>query len=92
MTWTFTFNELFNTIGQGFLNLFGSPTILGVFVLGIFIWYSVIFGLSAMSMLVLGVSGLLVLSFSGVIKSWVGYTVLIVVGTYVGLILARRFG
>lgn len=92
MVWTLTFNEIFGTIGQGFLNLFGDPVILGVFILGVFVWYSVIYGLSILAMVVLAITGLLTLSFSGVIPQWIGYTTLIIVGTYTGLMVASRFG
>lgn len=88
MAWDMTFAELGNFLGTGFLQIFGAPILIGIFLVGMLFWWTKDLKLTLQSMLLVGVIGLITLSASGYLPSWVLFITLVVVASFAAVVVA----
>jgi len=87
MAWDMTFAELGSFFGEGFLQVFGSPILIGLFLTMVIFWWTKDLKITIQTMLLTGTIGLITLSSSGYLPAWVGFLTLVVVATFAGVVV-----
>ena len=85
MAWDMSFAELGSFFGDGFMQIFGTPILIGLFFVGVMFYWTKDLKLTIQTMFVVSTVGLITLSASGYLPSWVGFITLVVVATFAGV-------
>jgi len=90
MAWDITFAEFGTFFGNGFLQIFGNPFLIGAFIVGMVFWWTKDVAATISSMFFLFAIGLLMLVNAGYLPSWMAFITLITVATLAGVVVMTR--
>ena len=87
MAWDITFAELGTFFGNGFIQIFGTPILIGFFLLLVVFWWTRDIQKTMLSMSLLSSVGIIFLSKAGYLPAWMSFIVLVLVASLAGVVV-----
>ncbi|RLI71481.1 hypothetical protein DRO91_05595 [Candidatus Heimdallarchaeota archaeon] len=87
MAWDITWAEITRFVGNGFLQIFGTPILIGFFLMIAIFWWTKDIKIVIQSMFVMMAVGIILLVNAGYLPGWLLFITLIIVATLVGVVV-----